>query len=135
MRRMKHDGHNVQFFINGLWFEYDEEKNRININKHGLSLKMAARVFFDYNRIEFYDEAHSLDEDRFDTIGDIRSGGIAIGKPASQGADDSDIVFVVYTERKHRIQDDQPVDVIRIISARMANSFERGVYYGNQNGY
>ena len=52
----------VSFFLNGLLFEYDEEKNRANIKKHGISFRTAARVFFDYDRIEFYDEQNSFDE-------------------------------------------------------------------------
>ena len=35
-----------------------------NIKKHGISFKSAARIFFDYDRIEFYDEDHRDDEDR-----------------------------------------------------------------------
>ncbi|MCI8993072.1 MAG: hypothetical protein HFG80_10215 [Eubacterium sp.] len=42
-------------------FEYDEEKNQKNIRKHGISFKNAARVFFDYDRIEFLDEEHSCE--------------------------------------------------------------------------
>lgn len=33
------------FEMGGLLFEYDENKNRINIEKHGISFKSAARVF------------------------------------------------------------------------------------------
>ena len=40
-------------------FEYDEAKNISNIEKHGISFKNAARVFFDYDRIELYDEENS----------------------------------------------------------------------------
>ena len=53
-----------------LYFEWDEEKAKTNLNKHGVSFEMAAKVFFDQNRIEIYDDAHSHgDEDRFITIG------------------------------------------------------------------
>ena len=128
-------GNDVQFPLNGVWFEYDEEKNKKNINKHGISLRMAARVFFDYNRVEFYDDSHSADEDRYDTIGDIRAGETTIGKPTSIKGYDSELLFVVYTERQHWIHGEQMTEIIRIISARAANSFERGVYYGNQNEY
>ena len=37
----------VSFTMGGMAFEYDEQKNQINIRKHGLSFKSAARVFFD----------------------------------------------------------------------------------------
>ena len=48
-------GRTVRFSLRNLVFEYDEEKNRKNIEKHGISFKTAARVFFDYDRIEMYD--------------------------------------------------------------------------------
>lgn len=57
----------VRFTLGGLLFEYDPEKNRKNMEKHGISFKSAARIFFDYDRIELYDEAHSEDEDRYNT--------------------------------------------------------------------
>lgn len=43
----------VSFSLGEMAFEYDEEKNRINIKKHGISFRSAARIFFDYDRIEF----------------------------------------------------------------------------------
>ena len=49
----------VFFILGGMHFEYDEEKNKKNIDKHGISFKSAARIFFDYDRIEFYDEENS----------------------------------------------------------------------------
>lgn len=36
----------VRFILGGVLFEYDPEKNRKNIEKHGISFKSAARVFF-----------------------------------------------------------------------------------------
>ena len=56
----------VRFTLGGMFFEYDSEKNRKNIEKHGISFKSAARVFFDYDRIELYDETRSGEEDRYD---------------------------------------------------------------------
>ena len=41
----------VSFSLSGMAFEYDEEKNQINIKKHGISFRSAARIFFDYDRI------------------------------------------------------------------------------------
>ena len=37
---------------------------------------------------------------------------------------------MVYTERVREVIDGTETDVIRLISARLANDFERGVYYG-----
>ena len=112
----------ISFIIDGILFEYDEEKNRINIQKHGLSFETAARVFFDYDRLELYDEIHSTDEDRYNTIGDLNAGGMVIGSAPGSG---TEIIFVVYTERQRHMTNGKESDVIRLISARVANSFER----------
>lgn len=87
-------------------FEWDDNKEQINIAKHGINFTTAARVFEDENRLELYDEDHSDTEDRYITIGEIN--GVAL------------IVFVVYTERE---------DAIRLISARKATKSERRAYY------
>lgn len=118
-------------------FEYDEQKNKINIEKHGISFKTAAHIFFDYNRIELYDEQNSDYEDRYNTIGDISA------RKESKNTNDkiieqfnqsigkiSEILFVVYTERIHIGKNGKEAEVIRMISARLATNFERGIYYG-----
>lgn len=87
-------------------FEWDDEKNKTNLKKHGLDFELAALVFADPNRMEWYDKKHSYDEDRFITIGEI--GGTTC------------VVTVVYTERGR---------TIRIISARKATAKERSAYY------
>ena len=87
-------------------FEWDDNKEQKNIAKHGLDFRTAMLVFGDENRIEMYDEAHSLTEDRFITIGAIN--GVVT------------VLYVVYTERE---------DAIRIISARCATRREKEVYY------
>lgn len=88
-----------------LEFEWDEEKANINLQKHGIPFETAAKVFLDKNRIEIYDESHSIYEDRYITIG------LA-----------DEVLFVVYTERH---------PIIRLISARLATARERNAYYGN----
>ena len=91
----------VRFSLRDLIFEYDEEKNRKNIEKHGISFKTAARVFFDYDHIEMYDEEHSAEEDRYNTIGDASAAeSTIIGNLCVEGSHRNDILFVVYTERE-----------------------------------
>jgi uncharacterized DUF497 family protein len=89
-------------------FEWDDEKERKNIAKHGIRFTTAARVFSDENRIERFDAGHSEFEDRYMTIGLV--GGLLM------------VLAVVYTERGD--------DVIRIISARTATKKEKEEYYG-----
>ncbi len=128
----------VVFRLGDMIFEYDERKNAYNIQHHGISFQLAARVFFDYDRIELYDEENSGTEDRFDTIGDLSAGyanlpsgkEIVIGSANSLSKTANDIIFVVYTERIQTSRDGKKADVTRLISARFATSFERGLYYG-----
>lgn len=90
-------------------FEWDENKNFINKEKHKISFETAVHVFDDPYYIEMFDFEHSVDEDRY----------IAIGKVG-------DVLFVVFTERK---------DFIRMISARLATNAERGLYYDQDIDY
>lgn len=86
-------------------FEWDDEKNALNIKNHQISFETASLVFEDPNYVEIYDFEHSDNEDRFVALG-------LVGR----------VLFVVFTERKDRI---------RIISARLATASERSLYYGN----
>ena len=86
-------------------FEWDERKNNINKRKHGISFEIAKYVFADINRIELYDLEHSINEDRYITIGII-----------------DNVYVVVYTIRN---------TVYRIISARKATKEETEFYEEN----
>ncbi len=45
-------------------FEWDEDKNQLNLKKHGIDFETAMLVFNDLQRIEIYDTEHSIYEDR-----------------------------------------------------------------------
>jgi len=87
-------------------FECDARKAAINLRKHHVSFEDAARVFLDPNRIETYDGHDTHGEDRWKTVGMV--------EPA--------LLAVVYTVRN------QDGDVIRLISARKADAYERTQY-------
>ena len=89
-------------------FEWDPRKDSANQRKHGVSFEEAQSVFFDENAVQFYDELHSEQEDRFIMLGlSIRSR----------------ILVVCHCERESG-------NVIRIISARKATRSERKYYGG-----
>ena len=90
-------------------FQWDENKAKINKIKHGVSFKVATKVFEDENRLERPDYEHSQDEERWQVIGKVDK-----------------ILFVVYTERG---------DITRLISAREADKEEKEIYYGNSDLY
>jgi hypothetical protein len=84
-------------------FEWDPQKERQNVAKHGVTFK-EAKALFKSDFLEIYDAEHSDVEERFIAIGPIRRG----------------LVLVVFTERCE--------DTIRIISARWASKTERALY-------
>jgi uncharacterized DUF497 family protein len=54
-------------------FVWDDEKERLNFTKHGVTFVEAAEAFRDWRRKIFRDSAHSGEEPRFFCIG--RAGG------------------------------------------------------------
>ena len=92
-----------------LEFEWDDEKEKINIRKHKIDFSTAAHVFSDSMRLEKYDGKHSENEDRYKVIGAINGHLL--------------VIVVSYTMRKGE-------RVIRLISARKAEKDERKEYYG-----
>ena len=92
--------------IAGTLVEWDENKNQLNIRKHGISFQTAALVFADEERIEYLDKLRSQDEERYVVLGCVQG-----------------VLYVVYTMRN---------DYARIISARVATSYERKIYYGEE---
>ncbi len=131
MRQLSNSERFVRFSLGGMLFEYDEVKSQMNIEKHGISFRNAARVFFDYDRIEMYDDEHSEVEERYNTIGDTAYGNLSIiGNLNRNGKTVDDILFVVYTERTLYQEGEKVLEVTRLISARLATNFERGLYYG-----
>ena len=89
-------------------FEWDSEKERITIGKHGITFEQAAYVFSDPFALTVFDEEHSGDEDRW----------ILLGKTLNE------VILVVV----HTFQDEAGVEYVRIISARKATMNETKAY-------
>lgn len=86
----------------------DENKSKINIEKHGVSFREASTVFSDDDAIISDDIDHSFGEERF----------LIIGKSYRKN-----IIYVCYCIRSE--------NTIRIISARKADKEEREDYYAH----
>lgn len=82
-------------------FEWDHEKARLNLRKHGVAFVEAVTVFLDPRAIDAPEREHP---DRF----------VVIGR-----ATNSRVLFVVYAERREHV---------RIISARKASTAQRRIY-------
>ena len=52
----------METYIDGRRIEWDERKNQQNKKKHHIDFRAAGLVFSDENRLEFYDEEHSVEE-------------------------------------------------------------------------
>ena len=93
-------------------FEWDENKNKENVEKHKVTFEEAASIFL--NKImEEPDLEHSDDEDRYKAVG------ISVFLRE---------LLVVYCIRE-KVNNEK---VTRIISARKANEEERRKYYERQ---
>ena len=95
--------------IEGLYFDWDTDKNLSNIEKHCVPFKEAATVFRDNAAIVLDDAEHSETEERFNIIG--FSGNLRL--------------LIVC----HCYRDDD--SVIRIISARKTTKQEQIRYRGS----
>ena len=90
-----------------LKFEWDENKNAINKNKHNITFEEAQTVFYDEMALVIDDPDHSELEDRFIILGQ-----------SSQAK----LLVVCHCYRESDT-------VIRIISARKATKTESSQYY------
>ena len=86
-------------------FEWDEDKDRINRQKHKMPLKAGIPVFDDNNAIEFEDSRFDYNEERYILIG---------------YDDRTKLLYVVYTQREN--------GVTRLISVRKATKSEMKLY-------
>jgi len=82
-------------------FEWNREKAQNNVKKHKVSFEEAITVFYDPLSASFNDDEHSINEDRFITIG---------------YSSKNRLLVVAHTEKEN---------TIRIISARFATKNER----------
>jgi uncharacterized DUF497 family protein len=87
-----------------LEFEWDEEKETTNLQKHDVSFARAATAFEDPFAVEWIDDREDYREERVVLLGMV----------------DGEILTVIYTERPARI---------RLISARRATKHEQETYY------
>ncbi len=85
-------------------FEWDPNKARYNLQKHGVSFQEAVTVFTDELSITNYDLRHSEQEERFMIVG---------------WSHRRNLLMISYTERENRI---------RIISSRKLRKNERKAY-------
>ena len=59
-------------------FEWDENKNLENIEKHNVSFEIAQEAFYDKKRILLKDKRHSKKEERFFCIGNDGNGIVTV---------------------------------------------------------
>jgi uncharacterized protein len=59
-------------------FEWDSEKNQLNIEKHSVSFAVAQYAFADPRRIIAKDESHSQSEERFYCFGVVNGGVLTV---------------------------------------------------------
>jgi uncharacterized protein len=95
-------------------FDWNDEKNRTNFEKHGVSFELASYVFDDPHHRTVPDPCE--EEERWSTIGVVRN---------------LLTIVVVHTVTEME-SEGEIIEVIRIISARRATAHERRAYEGSQ---
>jgi uncharacterized DUF497 family protein len=90
-------------------FEWDDAKNVLNRRRHGISFEQASRVFLDPLCFSIYERIED-GEERWQTFGLV----------------DSLVLMAAHTVREEGATD--PLEVIRIITARKATARERRRY-------
>jgi len=96
-------------------YEWDERKNALNLKKHGIGFEIAQQVF---------DDPHCIIEPNYNDPETGEPRWIAIGITRQQPAVLMVIhVYRTYESKTFQINED-PEEVIRIISARAADSSE-----------
>lgn len=110
----KHTEHEeVKLRLGDMLFTWDDEKEKINIRKHGVDFSVAANIFIDKDAVIEYNSVDDYTgEERWDIVGMFHR----------------IMLFVVFVERVTVGED----DIIRIISARKADRKEIRRYI---NGY
>ena len=98
-------------------FEWDEEKNQINIKKHGISFENAIRIFS-----ASYYEWHDIKHSGYNPYGEWEDRYIALGWV-------NEVLYVCYT-----IRDKENAEYYRIISARIAEKKEADMFFRWLNG-
>lgn len=56
------------------YFEWDERKNKQNIEKHGVNFEHAQYAFYDQKRVIAEDLSHSISEKRYYCFGKVKDG-------------------------------------------------------------
>ena len=90
-------------------FEWDVRKALSNLRKHSVSFEQAAQVFLDPLAVTVYDDVHAVNEERWLTLGQNKTGGL---------------IVVAHTY----LATGSNSALIRIISARFATREERRAY-------
>jgi len=89
-------------------FEWDINKEKINIKKHHITFEQASYVFADPFALSLYDDDHSKNEDRW----------VLLGQSINET-----VLLVAHTFRDNNGQ-----EYVRIISARKATLKEKKLY-------
>jgi uncharacterized DUF497 family protein len=76
----------VKYMYNfSMKFEWDENKNKINIEKHGVSFEEASKAFFDKRCVITKNLKHSVSEKRFYCFGKVNGNVLTVRFTVREG--------------------------------------------------
>ena len=88
-----------------LKFIWDENKNLINKEKHGIDFEEATTVFIDEDAILIYDPDHSEVEDRFIILGFSSKANLLVVCHCYREIDDQNEIIRIISARKATIKE------------------------------
>lgn len=81
-------------------FDWDANKARANLGKHGVSFRLAASVFRDPLALTIFDEEHSDDEERWITLGCAQNGRVLVVVHTSESISATELHIRIISARK-----------------------------------
>ena len=106
--------HNCIYEDEDMQFDWDDEKNRANLAKHGVSFELASYVFDDPLQQSVRDPCEY--EERWQTIGVVRN-----------------LMTILVVHTTTEIEGEE--ELVRVISARLATAHERRAYEESQQEF
>jgi len=89
-------------------FDWDNNKNKSNQKKHGVSFEQATAVFRDPRALTLFDDEHSITEERWITLGFSATGGLLVVHHTFKEMGDNTTTIRIFSTRKASKNETKP---------------------------
>jgi hypothetical protein len=92
----------IRLRLGEIAFTWDPAKSTRNVEKHGITFEEAATTWLDPNAIEWFDEAHSRDEERWLRVGSSLRGALLVVWSTERPAGGAMVIRIIGARRANR---------------------------------